>query len=151
LIVAGLIVFALLVNAVFLARIGAATRQRRLPAPGQRQALPPAPNVFGDLVLPDPRDPRWRRKSELGCGISGDQCKVVMMQFGDVHVCPQHGVRVDGLDPKISLPDQGARFDEYVKLVRLGYIANRSEELIESHDPTPPALPAPETLPISST
>ncbi len=107
----------------------------------------PAPNVFGDIVLPAVDDPRWRRRHELGCTTEG--CKVVALMFGRVHTCIEHGCHVDGLD--LGRIHDRTRVDLYVKAVRAGYMTRLAMEAIESHDPELPAATPPEQLLLSST
>jgi len=103
-----------------------------------------APNVFGDIVLPDPRDPRWKRRDQLGCN---DECKLVQMEFGLVKACLEHGVYVNGLG--LNQIHDRTRVREYVRLVREGYTARISQEMI---DAGPEPLPeSPEPLLISAT
>ncbi len=100
----------------------------------EQRALPPirtGPNIFGDIILPDPSDPRWRRKEALGCTIS--PCAVVCLEFGLVTCCIEHGCRVSGLAlNRLHDKDEDMK---YVRAVRAGFMARVAMEANESHDP----------------
>ncbi len=116
-----------------------------------QKALPPMSpevHIFGDIVLPAADDPRWRRKSALGCTLS-NECGVVSLEFGMVQTCIEHGVHVDGLD--LGRLHDAARVKEYTRAVRAGYMTRLAMEAIESHDPDQPAATPPEQLMLSST
>lgn len=126
--------------------LGTIPSQRRNPTP---TPLPPPVNVIGGtLVLPEPDDPRWERKREMGCD-TGVECKKVMMRFGRVEACIDHGLRIGGVDPGMSFPEERERIQAYVRAVRAGYAANLAMADIDS---VPERTPdAPEQLLLSST